>query len=174
MAKAEELANWDFIKASERVEDFRDHLARFAQGVSERWARARLEGLVWAALSRPVDAEASKGFLAEFPNGVHASEANAKLVELEVQAAARGTTQRDKSDMDAGTSVGVAGSAPSFSKRLALSYFFLREVPPRLRSAWVPARRSAITRSARSLGTRTSSCQLRSRRTAGRAIRQLR
>jgi hypothetical protein len=117
IAKAEELANWDFVKVSERVEDFRDHLARFAQGVSERWARARLEGLVWAALSRLVDTEALKGFLAELPNGVHASEANAKLVELEVQAAARGTTQRDKSDMDAGTSVVVAGSAPSFSKR---------------------------------------------------------
>jgi hypothetical protein len=29
IAKAEELANWDFIKASENSEDFRDHLARF-------------------------------------------------------------------------------------------------------------------------------------------------
>jgi hypothetical protein len=32
IAKAEELANWDFIKASGSLGDFRDHLARFPQG----------------------------------------------------------------------------------------------------------------------------------------------
>ena len=32
IAKAEELANWDFIKASEGSQEFRDHLARFPQG----------------------------------------------------------------------------------------------------------------------------------------------
>jgi hypothetical protein len=46
IAKAEELANWDFIKASESTQDLRDHLARFPGGVTERFARARLEQLV--------------------------------------------------------------------------------------------------------------------------------
>jgi hypothetical protein len=38
---AEELANCDFIKASESSQDFRDHLARFPRGVSEPWALER-------------------------------------------------------------------------------------------------------------------------------------
>src|SRR5262249_9582372 len=50
IGKAEELANWDFIKASESVQEFRDHLARFPGGVTERFARARLEDLMWAGL----------------------------------------------------------------------------------------------------------------------------
>jgi hypothetical protein len=40
IAKAEELANWDFIKSSANVQDFRDHLARFPGGVTERFAQA--------------------------------------------------------------------------------------------------------------------------------------
>src|SRR5262249_14061985 len=50
IGKAEELANWDFIKASESAQEFRDHLARFPGGVTERFARARLENLVWVGL----------------------------------------------------------------------------------------------------------------------------
>jgi len=46
IAKAEELANWDFIKGSESAQAFRDHLARFPQGVTERMARTRLEALI--------------------------------------------------------------------------------------------------------------------------------
>jgi hypothetical protein len=111
ISKAEELANWDLIKASEKVEDFRDHLARFPQGVSERWARTRLEGLVWTGLPQPLDMSALKGFLAEFPNGPHASETNAKLSELEAQAAAeREATEREKREMDAWASASARGT----------------------------------------------------------------
>ena len=84
-AKAEEMANWEYIKTNGKVEDFRDHLARFPQGVSERWTRARLEDLVWTALPRSTDVGALKSFLAEFPSGAHANEANAKLAERETQ-----------------------------------------------------------------------------------------
>ena len=69
IAKAEELANWEFIKASESSQEFRDHLARFPQGVTERMARVKLEALVWVGLPLPVDIDALNGFLAEFPNG---------------------------------------------------------------------------------------------------------
>src|SRR5262245_56949992 len=47
--KAEELASWDFIKDRNEVQDLRDHLARFPGGTTERYALAKLDGLVWAA-----------------------------------------------------------------------------------------------------------------------------
>jgi hypothetical protein len=112
IAKAEELANWDFIKGSEGSQEFRDHLARFPQGVTERMARKTLEALVWAGLSQPVGADALKGFLAEFPNGTHASEATANLAELESQAAAaREAAEGEKREMDAWASASAAGTA---------------------------------------------------------------
>jgi WD40 domain-containing protein/TIR domain-containing protein len=111
IAKAEELANWDFIKTSESSQEFRDHLARFPQGVTEGMARVKLEALVWAGLPRPFDADALQGFLAEFPKDAHASEANAKLAELESQAAAaREASEREKREMDAWASASAAGT----------------------------------------------------------------
>ena len=112
IAKAEELANWDFIKAGVSSQDLRDHLARFPQGVTERMARARLEGLVWGGLSPPIDTDALKTFLAEFPDGARASQANTKLMELEAQAAAaREATEHEKREMDAWASASAAGNA---------------------------------------------------------------
>jgi Amt family ammonium transporter len=75
IAKAEELANWEFIKDSESAEDFRDHLARFPNGVAQRMARAKLEAIVWTELGRSPSLPALEGFLAEFPNGKHKVEA---------------------------------------------------------------------------------------------------
>jgi nucleoid-associated protein YgaU len=48
--KAEELANWEFVKDRNDVQDLRDHLARFPGGTTERYAVAKLDQLVWAAL----------------------------------------------------------------------------------------------------------------------------
>jgi hypothetical protein len=111
IAKAEELANWDFIKGSESIQDFRDHMARFSKGVSEPWARKKLEVLVWGGLPRPVNPDALKGFLAEFPNSAHAREATAKLAELEAQAAAaRETEEREKRESEAWGSASAAGT----------------------------------------------------------------
>src|SRR5262249_17549346 len=87
IAKAEELANWDFIKASENSQDFRDHLARFPKGVAERMAWTKLEALAWAGLTQPVDASSLQGFLAEFSNGAHAEEAKSRLEKLARQEA---------------------------------------------------------------------------------------
>ena len=88
IAKAEELANWEFVKDSPRVEDFRDHLARFPKGVAERMARAKLEALVWAGIS-PMreavgvsDPAAYTAYLEEFPDGPNASAARAQLAEV--------------------------------------------------------------------------------------------
>jgi TIR domain len=48
--KAEELASWDFVKDRNDVQELRDHLARFPSGTTERYALARLDGLVWSGL----------------------------------------------------------------------------------------------------------------------------
>jgi hypothetical protein len=115
IAKAEELANWDFIKASENSQDFRDHLARFPKGVTERMAWTKLEGLVWAGLAQPVDASSLQGFLEEFPNGVHAGEAKSKLEELERQAAAaREAEERQRRETEAWASASAAGNVAAF------------------------------------------------------------
>jgi hypothetical protein len=86
IAKAEELANWDLIKAnaSPNVQDFRNHIVRFPGGVTERFARARLEDLVWVELRRKIPTiDQLNKFLAEFPEGTHASEAANRIAVLE-------------------------------------------------------------------------------------------
>ncbi len=77
--KAEELANWDFIKESTRIEDFRDHLARFPGGVCEKMALAKLEPLVWESLGPTPGEPALTAYLAEFPGGAHAQQAQARI-----------------------------------------------------------------------------------------------
>jgi hypothetical protein len=77
--KAEELANWDFIKERARPEEFRDHLARFAGGTTNRYARGKLEALLWADPATRASIEALRKFLGEFPVGEHAVEAKAVL-----------------------------------------------------------------------------------------------
>jgi WD40 repeat protein len=83
IVKAEELANWEFIKVSEREQEFRDHLARFPSGVTSRFAQAKLEASVWLSLGATPSIEQLQGFLAEFPEGVHASDAARRCRALE-------------------------------------------------------------------------------------------
>ena len=80
IAKAEELANWDYIKESSDPRDFRDHLARFPKGVVERNVLAKLEEVLWKAILNADPDEMNGGgnvraFLDEFPNGKFAAEA---------------------------------------------------------------------------------------------------
>lgn len=77
IAKAEELANWEFIKESQSPQDFRDHLARFPKGTTERMARAKLKSIVWQELGATPQLEALEAFFAEFPVGKHTAEAKA-------------------------------------------------------------------------------------------------
>jgi hypothetical protein len=55
--KAEELANWDLMKDRDRPQELRDHIARFRNGVTTRYARARLEELVWDGIAFPTTVE---------------------------------------------------------------------------------------------------------------------
>jgi hypothetical protein len=111
IAKAEELANWDFIKASESSQEFRDHLARFPKGVTLRMAQTKLEALVWKELARPGNPHSLKGFLDEFPSGTHAEQAKSELSKLERQAAAaREAEERERRETEAWASASAAGN----------------------------------------------------------------
>jgi chemotaxis response regulator CheB len=119
IAKAEELANWDFIKTSGNSQDFRDHLARFPNGVTERMARTKLEALVWVGLAVPIDVPALQSFLEEFPNGAHGTEAKSKLAELEHQAAAaREAEEHHRRETDAWASASATGTVAALESFL--------------------------------------------------------
>jgi hypothetical protein len=112
IAKAEELANWDFIKGSESSQDFRDHLARFPEGVTARMARSKLEALVWSGLTQPADPSSLQRFLEEFPKGLHVGEAKSKLAELESSAAAaREAEERQRRETEAWAAASAAGNS---------------------------------------------------------------
>lgn len=87
--KAEELANWDFIKGRGEPAELRNHLARFPAGVTYRYARAALDEMTWSNLGDGPGIEGFSGYLSEFPDGMHAAEARAhrdKLI-VEIEAA---------------------------------------------------------------------------------------
>jgi hypothetical protein len=86
IAKAEELANWEFIKESQSPQDFRDHLARFPKGTTVRMARAKLEAIVWQELRTTPQLETLEAFLAEFPDCKHTGEAKALRDTLKAEA----------------------------------------------------------------------------------------
>jgi formylglycine-generating enzyme required for sulfatase activity len=82
IVKAEELANWEVIKDGSRVQDLRDHLARFPGGVYERIARQKLSALAWVVLGKAPDRGALKAYLEEFPDSIQAEKARARLARL--------------------------------------------------------------------------------------------
>jgi hypothetical protein len=85
--KAEELANWDFVKDRNDVQEMRDHLARFPGGMTERYALARLDGLVWSGLGATPKIEQLRAYLDEFPKGANAGGARGRIAALQREAA---------------------------------------------------------------------------------------
>jgi outer membrane protein assembly factor BamD (BamD/ComL family) len=83
--------------------------ARFSEGVTARYALARLEELVWAELEQSPDISAVRNFLEEFPKGVHADEAKAKLARLEkAEATAKEIEERKRRETEAWAAVSDA------------------------------------------------------------------
>jgi hypothetical protein len=112
--KAEELANWEFIKSRDNIQDFRDHLARFPGGVTVRYVRERLEATAWAGLSTNAGFDDLKAYLVEFPEGVHAPEAQHRISELEREASAnQELEERQRRETEAWAVASAAGDAAS-------------------------------------------------------------
>lgn len=82
--KAEELANWEFIKSKTDAAELRDHIARFAGGPTERFAEERLAGLTWAALDR-THKTALRAFIDEFPKAPDTAAAETALAAVEAK-----------------------------------------------------------------------------------------
>ncbi|MGO9473272.1 MAG: toll/interleukin-1 receptor domain-containing protein [Rhodomicrobium sp.] len=132
--KAEELANWDFIKDSKNAEDFRDHLARFAGGGTDRYARTKLEALVWADPATQAGIEALRTFLDEFPKGENAAAAKARLETLEQErAAARRGEEKQRAETEAWAKVAASTLIADFEA-------FLKQWPDGAHAADAKAR----------------------------------
>jgi hypothetical protein len=116
--KAEELANWDFIKGRDDIEDVRDHLARFPGGPTERYALAKLDGLVWGNLGTAPSIQQLQAYLDEFPKGAHAKEALDRKAALEREAAnAKGAEEKRALETEAW------GAAAASTDRTAIEAF---------------------------------------------------
>lgn len=79
ISKAEELANWNFVKVGSDTQELRDHLARFPGGTTERYALAKLDELVWVGLGSAPSIGQLEAYLNEFPKGVYVSNAQAEI-----------------------------------------------------------------------------------------------
>jgi hypothetical protein len=93
---AQELANWEFVKDRNDVQDLRDHLARFPGGTTERYALAKLDGLVWTGLGSTPSIEQLRAYLDEFPKGVNAAPAQARIAVLEKEAAVQRAAEQSR------------------------------------------------------------------------------
>ena len=84
--KAEEIANWDYIKDSPDPDEFRDHLARYGNGPTGGHAYYRLETLVWADPATHGLIQNLRRFIEEFPRSEHVPAAGVELARLETAA----------------------------------------------------------------------------------------
>jgi hypothetical protein len=85
--RAEELASWHFVKNGKEAQELRDHLARFPDGTTARYALAKLDELMWAWLSATPTIEQLRAYLDEFPRGANAAAAQGRMAALEAAAA---------------------------------------------------------------------------------------
>jgi hypothetical protein len=107
--KAEELANWDFVKSQHDVDDVRDHIARFPNGPTARYAVTKLDDLVWAGFGDMPNREQLSAYLDEFPNGRQSEAARKQISRLDAQA----TAARESADNEAKEARTWAGLATS-------------------------------------------------------------
>jgi hypothetical protein len=100
--KAEELASWEFVKYRSDVQDLRDHLARFPEGTTVRYAIAKLDDLVWVGLGSAPTIDQLRAYLEEFPKASNAVAAQLRIAALEGAAAeARTNEQRRAKETEA-------------------------------------------------------------------------
>jgi formylglycine-generating enzyme required for sulfatase activity len=98
---AQELANWEFVKDRNDVQDLRDHLARFPGGTTARYALAKLDQLVWVALGPTPDIVQLRAYLDQFPKGSNAAHAQARIAALEKEAAGERAAEQRRAQQTA-------------------------------------------------------------------------
>lgn len=151
--KAEELASWQFVEPRGDVADLRDHLARYPAGVTARFASAKLEDLVWQGLGVSPTLAALRAFVDEFPRGARAPAAEARIAELEHEAAeARAEAARRQQETEAWATASAADTKEAYRQFL---------------TAWP---QSDHTRAARSRMSKLTLGPLRARLLKGAAI----
>lgn len=123
IAKAEELANWEFIKTRGDTQELRNHLARFPDGVAQRFARTALEELVWAGLGATPDLRQLDEFLVEFPDGAWAAAAKIARDQQAAESEAKRIAEEQKRRES------EAWAAASASRDLSTLNAFLEEWP---------------------------------------------
>jgi WD40 repeat protein len=128
-----ELENWAFVKDKNDAAELRDHIARFAGGLTERFATERLASLVWAGLDRS-DKAALQAFLDEFPKAREAGEAKAAFDSILAREAEERTAAEERARETADWA-DVAGSTD-----MAVFEAFLRVWPKGAHAADAEAR----------------------------------
>ena len=118
--KAEELANWDFIKEQDDMQALRDHLARFPRGVTSLYAQTKLEELVWDGLPiEPTEAQLAS-FIEEFPHGAYHQTATNQLHTLKQRAeAARASAETALAETAAWAEASTINTRESYETFLA-------------------------------------------------------
>jgi formylglycine-generating enzyme required for sulfatase activity len=139
--KAEELANWDFIKERGSLQALRDHMARFPGGVTAVYALTRLEELTWAGLGAAPDIVALRAYLDEFPKGEHAGLARERFAKIEKEASdARAAAERKAKETAAWAKASGADTAAAYQA-------YLEEWPGGEHFSMARARLKELTRS---------------------------
>jgi hypothetical protein len=109
---AQELANWEFVKDRNDVQDLRDHLARFPGGTTERYALAKLEQIVWVALGSTPDITQLRAYIDELPKGSNSGQAQARIAALKKEAAEqRAAEQRRVQEIAEWGAVAASGNS---------------------------------------------------------------
>jgi tetratricopeptide (TPR) repeat protein len=109
IAKAEELANWEFIKERNKPQELIDHLARFPKGVCVHMASEKLEALLWRDLEKAPTIAVLSSFLEAFPEGAHAAEARTRLDELQkTEAEERAANEGEQKELAAWEDLAIA------------------------------------------------------------------
>lgn len=80
-----ERDTWNIVKNSTDVQDFRDFLGSFPNGVNAAKAKIRLEQTVWDSAKGSNDKTRILNYLTEFPNGASAPTARIRLRQLEAR-----------------------------------------------------------------------------------------
>jgi hypothetical protein len=91
---AQELANREFVKGRNDVQDLRDRPARFPHGTTGRYALAKLDHIVWSALGSTPDITQLQAYLDEFPKGTNAGQAHARIAAVKKEAAGQRAAEK--------------------------------------------------------------------------------